>query len=383
MKSRLALITEIIAPYRVPVFNALALRDDVDLFVIFLAETDLSLRQWLVYKEDIRFAYEVLPSWRRRIAGSNILLNRKMCTMLDRVRPDVVVCGGYNYLASWQALWWANSHRIPFLLWSESNVRDIRSRFAIVEALKKRFLNACNGFVVPGRASLEYVRELGVGDRPIFTAPNAVDVSFFSRTSRRARENAADVRRRKGLPERYFLYVGRLVAQKGVFELLEAYAKLEADMLGTPGLVFVGDGVERRHLEARAQEKARGQVQFFGFAQREDLAEFYGLAEALVLPTYSDPWGLVVNEAMACALPVIVSKAAGCVEDLVEEGLNGFVVPPRDVAALCTAMRALLDSTELRNQMSLQSMEKIKANSPNGWAQGMAQAARAFPARLT
>jgi glycosyltransferase involved in cell wall biosynthesis len=383
MKRRLALITEIIAPYRIPVFNALAARDDVDLSVIFLAETDTSLRQWRVYKEDICFAYQVLPSWRRRVAGYNVLLNRETGAMLDRLKPEVVICGGYNYLASWQALWWAKSRRIPFLLWSESNVRDIRSRYRIVEALKKRFLNGCDGFVVPGRASLEYLRELGVDDRPIFTAPNAVDIDFFSLTSRRARENAYDVRRRKGLPERYFLYVGRLVAEKGVFELLEAYVKLGADAQGAPGLVFVGDGVERRHLEARAQEKAGVQVQFFDFAQRDDLAEFYGLAEALVLPTYSDPWGLVVNEAMACALPVIVSKAAGCVEDLVEEGVNGFVVPPGDVAALRTAMQALLDSTELRNQMSLRSVEKIKANSPNGWAHGMAQAARAFPARLT
>ena len=379
MQRRLALITEIIAPYRIPVFNALAAAGDVDLSVIFLAETDSSVRQWRVYKEDICFAYQVLPAWRRRVAGYNILLNREMCAVLDRLRPEVVVCGGYNYLASWQALRWANSRRIPFMLWSESNARDMRSRFAIVEALKKHFLNACNGFVVPGRASREYLRDLGVGDRPIFTAPNAVDVDFFSRNSRWARENAADIRRRKGLPEHYFLYVGRLVAEKGVFELLEAYVKLVANAHGAMGLVFVGDGVERPRLEAKAREKARGQVQFFGFAQREDLAEFYGLAEALVLPTYSDPWGLVVNEAMACALPVIVSKAAGCVEDLVEEGLNGFVVPPRDVAALRTAMRALLDNTELRNQMSLRSAEITLANSPKGWAQGMAQAARHFP----
>jgi len=383
MQRRLTLITEIIAPYRIPVFNALSAAGDIDLSVIFLAETDSSRRQWRVYKEEICFAYQVLPAWRRRVAGYNILLNREMCAVLDRLRPEVVVCGGYNYLASWQALRWANRRRIPFMLWSESNARDMRSQFAIVEALKKRFLNGCNGFVVPGRASLEYLRELGVGDRPIFIAPNAVDVDFFSRSSRWARENAADVRRRKGLPERYFLYVGRLVAEKGVFELLEAYVKLGADALGATGLVFVGDGVVRRHLEAKAREKGHGQVRFFGFAQREDLAEFYGLAEALVLPTYSDPWGLVVNEAMACALPVIVSKAAGCVEDLVEEGWNGFVVPPRDVFALSTAMRALHDSTVLRDQMSLRSAERTRANSPKAWAQGMAQAAKAFPARLT
>src|SRR5215469_13456815 len=120
MKRRLVLITEIIAPYRIPVLNALAARDDVSVSVIFLAETDPSLRQWLVYKEEIRFPYQVLPSWRRRLAGHNILINRKMGDVLDRLSPETVVCGGYNYLASWQALWWAGSRRIPLLLWSES-----------------------------------------------------------------------------------------------------------------------------------------------------------------------------------------------------------------------------------------------------------------------
>ncbi len=74
-----------------------------------------------------------------------------------------------------------------------------------------------------------------------------------------------------------------------------------------------------------------GAVCFPGFAQREDLAGLYALAEALVLPTHSDPWGLVVNEAMACGLPIIVSSVAGCAADLVEDGWNGYVVPPRDV----------------------------------------------------
>ena len=107
MTTRVAIITEIIAPYRIPVFNALAQRKGIDLHVIFLSENDPSLRQWRVYKKDIHFEYEVLPSWRCHVGRHNLLLNRGMLAALNRVSPDVILCGGYNYPASWQAALWA------------------------------------------------------------------------------------------------------------------------------------------------------------------------------------------------------------------------------------------------------------------------------------
>ena len=107
MRRRLVVITEIIAPYRIPVFNALAGREEIDLHVIFLAETDSSTRQWRIYSDEIRFSYEVLPSWRTRLGKYNILVNHNVGSALRDAHPDVILCGGYNYLASWQAVRWA------------------------------------------------------------------------------------------------------------------------------------------------------------------------------------------------------------------------------------------------------------------------------------
>ena len=115
-------------PTGFPVFNALAQREEIDLHVIFLAESDPKLRDWLVYKDEIRFSYQVLPSWRYKFAGHNLLLNRGLKKGLRSAAPDAILCGGYNYLASWQALRWARQRRIPFMLWVESTERDIRSR---------------------------------------------------------------------------------------------------------------------------------------------------------------------------------------------------------------------------------------------------------------
>ena len=176
---RLIVLSEIIAPYRIPVFNALARHAEINLHVIFLAESDPELRQWLVYKDEIRFSYEVLPSRRMRFSGHNILLNRGLRQALHRKSPDVVLCGGYNYLASWQAKSWSFKHRIPFGLWVESTEKDHRRRYRAVEFVKRRFMRGCCAFVVPGKSSFEYIRNYGIAEEDIFTAPNAVDTDLF------------------------------------------------------------------------------------------------------------------------------------------------------------------------------------------------------------
>lgn len=374
MKRRLVILTEIISPYRIPLFNALARSENVDLHVIFLAETDPHLRQWQVYRQEIRFQYEVLPSWRKRIGRYNFLLNRGVSAALTAAAPEVILCGGYNYVASWQALRWAGNRQIPFLLWSESNLHELRRGLAPVEFLKSQFLRGCRGFVVPGRSAGEYLLAHKIKEDLIFTAPNAVDNGFFAAAAAAVRQNAAAHRRELGLPVRFFLFAGRLVREKGIFELLSAYATLGEEMRQQVGLVYVGDGAARRQLEERAGSISPGVIKFAGFAQREQLAQYYALAEMLILPTYTDSWGLVINEAMACGLPVVVSQVAGCAADLVEENRNGLLIPPRDVPALSQAMRSLASQPELCVSMGAHSARHISLYTPETWSIGIAQA---------
>ena len=371
MKRRLAILTEIMAPYRVPLFNALAKNPEIDLHVIFLAETDPQLRQWQTRKGEMQFSYEVLLSWRKRIGRYNLLLNRGVKEALAQAAPDVILCGGYNYVASWQALSWARQHGTPFLLWSESNAQDVRNGFAPVEFLKKRFIRRCDGFVVPGKSALEYLRLHNVDEKNIFLAPNAVDNEFFAIATRRARESGAKEREELNLPERYFLFTGRLVRDKGVFELLGAYARLDESLRKQIALVFVGDGPARQSLEAEAAAISPGTIKFAGFAQRETLAVYYALADMLILPTYTDTWGLVVNEGMACGLPVILSRVAGCASDLLKENWNGLLISPRDVPSLASAMQNLACHPDLCVEMGANSAQHISGYSPQAWASGI------------
>jgi glycosyltransferase involved in cell wall biosynthesis len=375
MKRRLVILTEIIAPYRIPVFNALAHHDEIDLRVIFLAETDPSIRQWRIYADEIRFSYQVLPSWRKRLGKYSLLLNQNVNEVLQNANPDVIVCGGYNYLASWQALRWARRNNIPFLLWCESTANDLRAGHVLVESLKKSFFNKCDGFVVPGTSAAEYVSQMGISGDRIFTAPNAVDNALFQDAASSARMNAARIRGEFGLPSRYFLFAGRLVRTKGVFDLLEAYGRLSEDLRRQIGLVLVGDGPLRAELEAVARSIYPGTVQLAGFVHRNELGSYYGLAECFVFPTHSDPWGLVVNEAMACGLPVICSQSAGCAADLVKR--TGRIVAPQSVAQLAQAMEEIATDPALRNEMSSRSRRTIHRYSPEQCATGIAEAALA------
>jgi len=375
MTRRLAILTEIIAPYRIPVFNALAQHEGIDLKVMFLAETHPTIRQWRVYKDEIRFSYEVLPSWRFRVGYSHFLLNGGLAASLKKFSPDAIICGGYNYAASWQALMWARRHRVRFILWSESNAHDTRGQRKPVEFLKNRFCKRCDGFVVPGKSAFEYLRLLGSPAASIFTAPNAVDNTFFAMQAELVRREPAAFRERFGLPRRFILFAGRLILLKGVFDLLESYAKLESSLRSEVGLVFAGDGVAREELVRQAKRISPGTVCFPGFVHREDLPGFYALAETLVLPTHSEVWGLVANEAMACGLPIIVSNITGCLADLVDDGWNGYVVPSHDSDKLSVAINSLVRQPELKQKMSARSLERIRNYSPEACAEGLATAA--------
>jgi glycosyltransferase involved in cell wall biosynthesis len=371
---KVALITEIISPYRIPVFNALARQKGIELHVIFLSETDPTQRRWLVYKDEIEFSYEVLPAWRRRWGRWHILLNRGMWRALENFRPNSILCGGYNYPAFWQALIWAKFHRTHFAAWIESTIRDQRNPSALAAFIKRWFVRNCDSFAVPGKSSFEYVRSMGVPAERIHTAPNAVDNQRFATLARAAKQREEQLRTELGLPPRYFVYAGRVTREKGAFHLLEAYTRLEPELRAEVGLVLVGEDTAKNELMKNAAKFYPGKVVFPGFAQRDQLAAFYALAEALVFPTLSDTWGLVVNEAMACGLPIIASDVAGCVADLVQDGENGFVIPSANVDKLAEALAAFARDPKLAARMGQHSARLIDAFSPECCAAGLATA---------
>jgi glycosyltransferase involved in cell wall biosynthesis len=214
------------------------------------------------------------------------------------------------------------------------------------ELLKRRIIRNFSAGLVGGRPHADYLCELGLSRERIFTGYDVVDNAYFSVTADAVRNNAAVERARLGLPANYFLACARFLPKKNLRRLIEAYGcyRQSALQAGRPDeslwrLVIVGDGALRPELEqTRFDLGLERDVVMPGFQTYDQLPVYYGLAGAFVHASATEQWGLVVNEAMASGLPVLVSRRCGCARDLVEEGRNGFTFDPDDVKSLARYM---------------------------------------------
>jgi glycosyltransferase involved in cell wall biosynthesis len=344
---RIALLTEIPAPYRIPLFNALAASTDVELRVLFLSERD-PRRQYPVYEEEFHFDREVLRGAGMLARGRWVMFNRGARQALEDFAPDVVLLGGWNQPAFWSGLRWARRHERPVVLWVESTLHDERSGSLVLERLKRRAVAAAAGFLVPGRAARAYVESLGVSEERIVIAPNAVDLSIFSvEPDRRGREGCT------------FLYVGRLAPEKGLDMLLRAFERVPGELL------IAGSGPQQDDL----QRLVDGRVELLGQVPREELPALYADADCFVLPSRSEPWGMVLNEAAAAGLPLVATEAVGAGYDLIDEGVNGYRVPVDDEEALVNALRRVAADPGWRAAAGQRSRELTKGYTGEAWAE--------------
>jgi glycosyltransferase involved in cell wall biosynthesis len=354
---RIALLTEIPAPFRLPLFAALSARPGVDLCVLFLAEND-PRRNYPSYEH--AFESEVLRGKDALVGRHWVVANVGVLGRLRRLRPDVLIVGGWNQPAFWQAALYARLARVPLVVWVESTARDERAGRRPVEAAKRALVRSAAGFVVPGRAAAEYVRSLG-GQRIAF-APNAVDLDVFGRRG----ERRAELRARLGLDGVTFLCVSRLSPEKGVDVLVRAFE-------GVPGrLALVGDGPDRERVAALAGPSVR----LLGRIERDELVDWYAAADAFVMPSRSETWGMAMQEAAAAGLPLIASEAPGAGYDLIEEGVNGFRVPVEDVEALRAALTRVATDEAFRERARPRTLELARGHTPDAWADAVAELAR-------
>ena len=334
---KLALITEIPAPYRIPLWNALAER--VDLRVIFLAERD-PRRAYDLHRDEWRFEARVLPGRELVLGGRWLVGSRGVSRELRGA--EAVLVGGWNQPAFFQAA----RAGLPYALWVESTARD--ERRGRLEWLKRRLLGSAAGVVVPGTAARDYVLGLGANPARIAVAPNAFDLIAFTHAVEQAR----------GPHGLTVLTVARLSPEKGVATLLEAVERLDAE------LVVVGDGPQ----EGALRKAAPANVRFAGRASRGELPRFYAKADVFALTSRSETWGMALSEAAAAGLPLVATEAVGGAWDLIEEGINGYRVPVGDAAAVREALTKVLASEAWRDRAGRRSRELAEQATPERWA---------------
>jgi glycosyltransferase involved in cell wall biosynthesis len=307
----------------------------------------------------------------------------EMVQVLGEIQPDVVVCVGYADPEIHRVAAWAMRHSVPLVTCSDSTYDD-EPRTLAKETFKRLVVSAFDSALVAGSRSLDYLRTLGMNGEAGFQPWDVVDNAHFERGADAARRDPTEVRSRLKLPDRYFVCTARFVPKKNLQLLLEAYALYESrEGKAAWSLVLVGAGpleAELRRQVAAAGLEAR--VFFPGFLQYPELPPCYGLAGAFILPSASDQWGLVVNEAMAAGLPVLVSSHCGCAPDLVRSGENGYTFDPGDAGALADALGRVsgMDDHGLQS-MGRRSREIVAAFSPEAFAAGLKGAIECARAR--
>ena len=330
-KKKVLLLTNIISPYRIPLFNAISERGNFYFKVVALAEREKN-REWKLVKNEIKFDYQILSGWHWFIWGKKkeiaIHLNRGVFKTLLEYKPDVIITSGYDDLAYWQGFLYCKIFKKKYILWNSTTLLSVGSVEGIKGRLKKIIIRGADKYIAYGTKAKEYLEYFGAEGGKIYIGSNTVDMDYFRSRVEEYRNGDNFLRERKQYPKYLLLCMGQLIKRKGIIQVLKAL-----DILGDQeiGFFIVGSGPEENVLKIFCKEKNIKNVFFEGFQQQDKLAKYYALADIFILPSFEEVWGLVVNEALASGLYVLSSKYAGASYDLIEEGWNGAVFEPDDV----------------------------------------------------
>jgi len=377
---RVAVVTNLPRPYRHALFNEVArqLGADSDLIVIYCSEQSQHPRRREVQADYGDALYTAVRASPRRLTARGERVRSVAAGIpgiLRALHLDAAVVAGFSldailaHLACWR-------HRIPVVVWSGAWPGGEQPVSPLQRQLRKHVAAHTASMVAYGTLARDYFVSLGADRANGAVAVNTVDVERFSALAEESRSSSASAAARYHLSEKNILYVGSLVERKGAPELLEAYARM-AMPAGHCTLHLVGTGSLMSELQLRAAGLApHKRVRFHGFLQEDEVARLAGLCDLFVCPSRRELWGLVINEAMACGLPVVASRLAGATPDLIDDGVNGYVVDPTQPDEIAEKLELLLADPRLAHEMgrraALSVREKASLDrSARGFIQGI------------
>ena len=365
-------------PYRMPVWKKLQ-REIADLRIIVLSRREKN-RDWKLGVND--------QNWdMRRLRGVHIFfsemdwgLHVNIFTFLNLLsaHPEAVIVTGYDCPSYWIALLYCRLFKKKFVFWNGSTLLSSRNRRGVIHRIKRYFIRMCDSYVTYGKKATEFLDVLGADSEKIITGGNAADTDMLSRSMGGPAPDE-EIRRKLKLTSFVFVYVGQVIERKGLVTLLDAF-RIAQDSYPDIGLLLIGNGNLHVKIEKKIAEDEIRNVFLQGFVQQEDLGPYLSVCDAFILPSLNEAWGLAVNEAMACGLPVLVSRNAGSAHELIREGENGYTFDPQSVRDVSGRMMELIEMSKSdRLAMGRLSSAIIAPYTPAGYArQIMAAAERAF-----
>jgi glycosyltransferase involved in cell wall biosynthesis len=361
-------------PYHHARWQAFAVESQAQCSLLTLTDKDeFSVLEFA--SQDAAYAVEVLfPGRPARSIKPGAILSA-IAAKLDEIQPSCVCLNGYASALALGALLWCQRRGVPTVMMSESTPWD-ETRVAWKEWLKSLAVSSCSAALVGGRSHAEYLVSLGLPADRISLGYDAVDNAHFASRAAIARKDEASVRKELGLPDRYFFACARFTPKKNLVRLLQGYHQYRQTALSSPwDLVLAGSGPGGEELTAMASSLGiTDSVHFVGPKSYQELPAYYGLASGFIHVSTTEQWGLVVNEAMASGLPVLVSSRCGCADNLVQDGMNGYTFDPFFTNCIAEGMRTLVAREKDLAAWGKNSQAIVAGWSPSRFAGGMIQA---------
>lgn len=364
---KLAILATHPIQYQVPWFRALSDRPELSVKVYFSMLPDPQQQgagfgvpfEWDIPMFD-GYTWQVLENKARtlsltRFFGTN---TPGICAELARSRPDAVIITGWQSWSLLQGLWACIRLGIPIIIRAESNA--LRERAWWIKLAHRVLLSRFKAFLAIGAANQTFYLGNGVNPRAIFACRYFVDNARIRAQYDACIGSREDLRAAWGIPpdKVCFLFAGKLQQKKRVLDLLNAL-RLACDTQLHIHLLVVGTG-DLMEQSVHLVEAAKLPVSFAGFLNQSDMPKAYAAADCLVLPSdFGETWGLVVNEAMVCGLPAIVSDRVGCGPDLVLDGVTGTIFPFGDVSELAHRMVEIAADHAGRKAMGARAREHV------------------------
>jgi glycosyltransferase involved in cell wall biosynthesis len=363
-------------PYRAPLLDRIAALPEIHLTVLYAADT-VARRTWRVEpRHRAVFLRGVRVPGAATILHHDYPVTPGIRDALATAQPDVVVVSGWSTFAAQAAIAWCKVKNVPYVLVVESHDQGPRRgwRRVVKGAVVPSIVRGASGILATGTLARDSMIARGASSERVRIFANTVDVEAFGEHADLLASRRADLRARLGAGEEdvVVLSVARLVPEKRLDVLVDAVAAV-----GDPRLLFLvaGEGPERRPLERLVAERG-ARVRLVGDVDWAQIVELYVSADVFALVSEREPWAVVVNEAAACGLPLVLSDRVGAAHDLLRDGENGVLVSAGDVDATAAALRELAGDPARRQEMGARSRELARDWGYGPSVEGFAAAVR-------
>jgi glycosyltransferase involved in cell wall biosynthesis len=388
-KYNLAIVSTHPIQYHAPWFRGLAAHPDLDVHVYFCHKATPQEQARAGFGVEFDWDVDLLAgyphSFLKNIAKSaghgrfGGFDTPEIGKIIREQSYDAVLVNGWNYKSAWQAIWAAWQSGVKVMVRGDSHLHFDRSRpVRLTKRLAyRRFVPRFDACLAPGTWSREYFEHYGARPDRIFFVPHVIDVDFMQSETRRLSAEGSDLRRHWNLREDsfVFLFVGKFTETKRPLDFLKAISEAAEQGKHIQGLM-VGDGPLRPACEEFVSSHD-APVTFAGFLNQSQIVRAYVCGDVLVLPSIGETWGMVVNEAMACGRPCLVSDRVGCGPDLVMGHGTGVIFPHGNAAALASEMVNMAANPAQSKEMGRKAQSHLKKYSVQGAVEGVLYALQA------